>query len=119
MNFLSLAARSYRRGDAPKIRLPVPTVLFSNAAAPATTGETDTIELPVLKEGMSGSAVKAAQTLLILHGYTCGRKFYNGSERADGGFGPITTEAVKKFQADNALTVDGEIGPQTMAALLK
>lgn len=77
------------------------------------------IELPELKEGMSGSAVKAAQTLLILHGYTCGKIFYNGSEKADGDFGPITTEAVKKFQTDNVITVDGTIGAETMTALLK
>lgn len=85
---------------------------------PAQPG-TYKIELPFLKEGMKGSAVEAAQTLLILRGCSCGRKFYNGSERADGDFGPITTAAVKKFQTDNALTVDGEIGPQTMTALLK
>lgn len=86
---------------------------------PAPAAGTYKIELQELKEGMSGSAVKKAQTLLILCGYTCGRKFYNGSERADGDFGPITKAAVEKFQTDNALKVDGVIGAQTMTALLK
>lgn len=87
--------------------------------APATTGTTYKIELDELREGATGSAVEAAQTLLIHRGYSCGRKFYNGSEKADGEFGPMTKQAVTKFQTDNALTVDGVIGAQTMTALLK
>ena len=89
------------------------------AQTTAADGATYKIELAVLKEGMTGSAVEAAQTLLILRGYSCGRKFYNGSERADGEFGPITKAAVEKFQTDNALSANGVIDAQTMTALLK
>jgi len=36
----------------------------------------------------------------------------------DGEFGPITEAAVKKFQADNKLVVDGVAGCHTIAALV-
>ncbi len=36
----------------------------------------------------------------------------------DGDFGPLTLAAVKAFQAEQELTVDGIVGPQTWAALL-
>jgi N-acetylmuramoyl-L-alanine amidase len=36
---------------------------------------------------------------------------------ADGIFGPITEEAVRRFQAGKGLTVDGIVGRQTWAAL--
>ena len=35
----------------------------------------------------------------------------------DGRFGPKTEEAVKQFQLDNSLSVDGRVGPETRAAL--
>jgi len=36
---------------------------------------------------------------------------------ADGIFGPVTGNAVKSFQRSHALTVDGIVGPQTLAKL--
>ena len=40
-----------------------------------------------------------------------------GSSGVDGYYGPDTTEAVKQFQRDYNLTVDGKAGPQTKAIL--
>jgi len=54
--------------------------------------------------------VRALQTALNAHGA-------NPSLTVDGDFGPLTTAAVKAFQASHGLTVDGLVGPQTMAAL--
>ena len=65
----------------------------------------------VLKNGMSGADVKALQTDLIRLGYDLGR--YG----ADGDFGDATEEAVRQFQRDRKLTVDGEVGEDTCAAL--
>lgn len=67
----------------------------------------------VMKNGMSGSDVKALQEKLIKAGYSLGRW------GADGDFGDQTEMAVRKFQTQQGLTVDGEVGPQTMAALDK
>lgn len=59
--------------------------------------------------GMSGSVVQSVQYMLMDTGYL--------SDGADGDFGPATETAVKQFQADHGLEVDGIVGSQTMAAL--
>lgn len=53
------------------------------------------------------SDVQYIQRLLIYFGYNC------GSAGADGFFGTDTAEAVRRFQYDNGIAVDGEIGPVT------
>ena len=66
---------------------------------------------PTLRKGDSGTYVTLAQTMLIQRGYSC------GSCGADGKFGNDTQYAVKKFQMDHALQVDGVIGQATWTAL--
>lgn len=66
-----------------------------------------------LRKGDKGTAVKELQTDLIALGYDC------GSYGADGDFGSATEKAVRKFQTDHGLTVDGVVGAATHAALLK
>ena len=67
----------------------------------------------ILKNGMEGNDVKELQSLLIQAGYSC------GSYGADGEFGDATENAVRELQKDSKITVDGEAGPQTLAALEK
>ena len=62
---------------------------------------------------MEGNDVKELQSLLIQAGYSC------GSYGADGEFGDATENAVRELQKDSKITVDGEAGPQTLAALEK
>ena len=66
-----------------------------------------------LKKGDKGEAVKTMQTMLIACGYSC------GSTGADGDFGKNTDAALRAFQKDNGLTVDGIYGPVSKAALEK
>lgn len=73
--------------------------------SPATTTD------PTLKLGSTGSYVKALQEALIKLSYDV------GSAGADGDFGNATLEAVKLFQKNNKLTVDGVVGTQTWTAL--
>ncbi len=70
-----------------------------------------TEQLPVLREGSRGDAVKALQEQLKTLGYNIGN--------VDGIFGPGTTAAVKLFQSDNGLTPDGIVGQRTWEALAK
>ena len=65
----------------------------------------------VLKNGMSGEDVKELQLALIKLGYDCGKW------GADGQYGDATEMAVKSFQRDHGLDVDGEAGPLTLAAM--
>lgn len=65
----------------------------------------------ILKQGSEGAAVKTLQTYLIKLGYSC------GSAGVDGDFGKDTLAAVKKFQTDKKLEVDGIVGEKTWAAL--
>ena len=66
---------------------------------------------PTLRKGDSGAYVTLAQTELINKGYSC------GSTGADGKFGKNTEAAVKRFQNDHGLKVDGIIGNDTWNAL--
>lgn len=70
------------------------------------------VNIPTLKNGSKGSVTKSLQILLIGRGYSC------GSCGADGDFGNGTMTAVKKFQKNNGLTVDGIVGPATWNKLL-
>lgn len=78
---------------------------------PEPERESGMTELPIVKYGMSGEDVEAAQTLLNLRGYNCGN--------VDGIFGVKTQAAAQNFQADMGLTVDAIIGPKTWAALVR
>jgi peptidoglycan hydrolase-like protein with peptidoglycan-binding domain len=61
------------------------------------------------KKGKSSATVVQVQADLSTLGY------YKGS--LDGVYGPATTQAVKAFQQDHGLAVDGVAGPKTMAAI--
>lgn len=73
---------------------------------------TVSVDLPVLKKGSRGDSVRALQLLLIGYGYTC------GATGADGSFGGATDRAVRAYQRDKQLTVDGSVGGKTWACLL-
>ena len=66
---------------------------------------------PTLRKGDSGSYVTLAQAELLQRGYDL------GSYGADGKFGSKTEMAVKQFQQDWGLTMDGVIGPRTWEML--
>lgn len=85
----------------------IPYVAPSNDNKPAIPSTTTTI----LRKGSTGAEVKSLQKKLLQIGY------YLGSYGADGDYGDATVTAVRKFQKDNSLTVDGEAGPNTLAAV--
>lgn len=81
--------------------------------APAATPSTPVVTTTILRKGSTGSEVKSLQKKLLQIGY------YLGSYGADGDYGDATVTAVRKFQKDNSLAVDGEAGPNTLAAIDK
>lgn len=64
-----------------------------------------------LSKGDKGNDVKTMQTMLIAVGYSC------GSYGADGDFGSDSDKALRKFQGDYSLTVDGKYGSKSKAKL--
>ena len=73
-----------------------------SSPAPVTT---------ISRKSLTGMTNKDVQTVLKNEGY------YTGP--VDGKIGPKTHKAITDFQAANKLKVDGVVGPQTKAALLK
>jgi peptidoglycan hydrolase-like protein with peptidoglycan-binding domain len=71
-------------------------------------GSKFTIDEP---KGRTGPEVADVQKALQALGYDV------GPTGVDGVRGPYTSDAVKKFQQDNDLGVDGDPGPETVAAL--
>lgn len=71
------------------------------------------IMLPVIYPKDKNEYVEAMQALLIGYGYNCGK------EGVDGSNGPATQKALKQYQADNGLEVDGYCGPATWGSLLR
>ena len=63
----------------------------------------------VMKSGQRGWDVSALQFLLARRGFSTGG--------VDGGFGPNTASAVRRFQSSRGLTADGLVGPATRRAL--
>ena len=73
----------------------------------------------VIKRGMSGDGVKWVQHCLFVQlGYDGGGYGANG-DGVDGSFGGTTETAVRKFQTEHNLTVDGAVGQQTRTELIK
>ena len=66
---------------------------------------------PLLKNGSKGSDVKKLQQSLINAGYNV------GNAGADGIYGANTAAAVKQYQKDNGLAVDGIAGNNTLGSL--
>jgi len=64
---------------------------------------------PTIRRGSTGNPVRRAQKRLSLGGFDTGG--------VDGIFGANTEAAVKRFQSDRGLTVDGIVGPQTWAEI--
>lgn len=81
--------------------------------ATAATPSNPTMTTVILRKGSTGPEVKSLQKKLLQIGY------YLGSYGADGDYGDATVTAVRKFQKDNSLAVDGEAGPNTLAAVDK
>lgn len=64
----------------------------------------------MLRIGSSGRRVRELQALLLKAGYGI---------KVDGDFGPSTKAALRGFQEQNRLTVDGVYGPETARLLLE
>lgn len=80
--------------------------------APTPKPVTYSIQVPLLKRGDKGNAVKSMQGALIARGFSC------GPEGADGDYGYNTVNAVKRFQLYMGIGTDGECGEKTWGCLL-
>lgn len=79
-------------------------IRVTNPSMPVTTAAHGQV-----RRGSHGSDVEALQGALEAAGYDCGG--------VDGSFGAHTEAAVRAFQRDHGLSVDGVVGPRTWAAL--
>ena len=68
-----------------------------------------TVELPELKKGCTGNAVRSLQLLLNVLNFPCGV--------ADGILGDNTEKGIKAFQSANGCVVDGIVGKDTYSKL--
>jgi peptidoglycan hydrolase-like protein with peptidoglycan-binding domain len=68
-----------------------------------------TLNWPTEQEGSTGENVQSVQYLLNEHGSTLA---------VDGNFGPLTSAAVRAFQAGHGLGADGIVGDQTWPVLI-
>ena len=84
-----------------------------NTTVQVNPGQTADINNGVLQIGATGSNVKTMQQMLIACGYSC------GSAGADGDFGTNTLHALRDFQNDAGVVIDGVYGPKTKEALEK
>lgn len=84
---------------------------YTNHSESTNTEKATNFGYRTLRNGSVGEDVKELQKRLIAKGYKMPK--YG----ADGEFGDETEKAVKEFQRDNNLTVDGIVGKQTYAAL--
>ena len=84
----------------------IPRGLYSRSDIDKARGM---VKMRTLRNGSAGMDVEDLQQRLNALGYPCGVP--------DGLFGTKTLLAVKAFQSENGLTMDGVVGPATWAAL--
>ena len=107
------SADRLRRGDILVTRTKGHTVVVLTDGRKADSAS----EMPLklgdreLRNGTEGEDVRQLQSMLIQLGYDCGRW------GADGDFGDCTEMAVRKFQKEHDLAVDGIAGKNTFGAL--
>ena len=85
---------------------------FSNQKVDGIAGQATLAGCPVVRKGAKGNVTKLIQKRLLSLGYKLPKW------GADGGFGDETVDAVKAFQANNGLSVDGIVGQNTWRNLL-
>ncbi|MDH6586762.1 putative Ser/Thr protein kinase [Streptomyces sp. SAI-133] len=95
---------------------PAPTATVTKTAAPPATpawisGCTYYSGTELTDYGDTGQRVVQVQCMLTKRGYSV------GGSGVDGEFGRDTQAAVKQFQGAKGLEVDGQVGPNTWAAL--
>ncbi|MER6286335.1 serine/threonine-protein kinase [Streptomyces sviceus] len=95
---------------------PTPTATVTKTAAPPATpawisGCTYYSGTELTDYGDKGQRVVQVQCMLTKRGYSV------GGSGVDGEFGRDTQSAVKQFQSAKGLEVDGQVGPNTWAAL--
>lgn len=100
-----------KRGDILVTRTKGHTVVVLSNGSGASSSSSTPSSSDVLRKGDSGEAVKTMQTMLIACGYSC------GNAGADGHFGDGTQKALKAFQKDSSLEVDGVYGKASKTAL--
>lgn len=81
-------------------------------------------QMPILRYGDSGGAVKKMQELLLKHRFKTALVMVNGKEVrknlvADGKFGPITLSALKRFQNYHGIFDNGICDEKTWKVLLE
>ncbi|MGK7924808.1 MAG: peptidoglycan-binding protein [Spirulina sp.] len=87
------------------------TPLPASPVSSSGSSDREELKLPILRFQMRGEAVKRLQERLRILG------FFSGA--VDGFFGEQTLAAVKAFQQQNNLTVDGIVGAKTWEILLR
>ncbi|MGF1515985.1 MAG: peptidoglycan-binding protein [Elainellaceae cyanobacterium] len=101
----------------------VPRLVVDGIAGPATEtvlglrdgvdpGSIGTDPGPLVQQGDSGATVTAIQDTLKALG------FFPASIASTGFYGTVTVQAIREFQAENGLVVDGVAGPSTQGLLL-
>ncbi|MFE5819868.1 protein kinase [Streptomyces sp. NPDC056479] len=90
---------------------PTPTAPETPATPPWISQCTYYSGTELTVQGNKGQRVVQVQCMLTKRGYSV------GSSGVDGEFGTATLAAVKQFQGAKGLEVDGEVGPNTWAAL--
>ncbi len=91
--------------------VPSPTLLAQGGEASSPGSSLAGITRLPLKQGAQGDEVRVLQIRLKALG------FFQGP--VTGFFGPLTAEAVRRFQKARGLPVVGYVGPRTLAALAK
>ena len=79
----------------------------------SANGSDVNISLPTVRKGDTGTAVKVLQAFLTTYKYDI------GISGIDGEFGSDTESAVKQFQKNSEIEVDGIVGKDTWSELLK